>query len=427
MIEDKEVDLNSYRWERGINATWENVQEDQEGNIIQLSDELSRSHRAKLNRITKSVRRGLIRYIVVVLDCSEAAGEKDYRPNRLEACKSILERFVRDYFDQNPISQLAFGITANEIVEKKSELSGNSKNHITKISELVTVRGLASLKNSLLFAMTTLKHIPNYGHRELLIVYNSLSTCDHGDILETLEEAKKMKLRISIICLAAEIYICRYLTEQTGGQFAVALDAQHLQDLLNQHTIPSPEALQQEPMDAQFIYMGFPKRTFGASNIFGYDGKKVDKFTDAYICPRCLTRASDIPTQCCVCSLQLNSSSHIARSFHHLFPIPNFIEYMINPVPNIASTTSNPLTLNLSTPRYVAQLYQPENGIVLFDAKDSPITMPITKQLSHCYGCLMSLESVNKAALLCPQCKNLFCIDCDLFIHDSLHNCPGCG
>jgi transcription initiation factor TFIIH subunit 2 len=26
----------------------------------------------------------------------------------------------------------------------------------------------------------------------------------------------------------------------------------------------------------------------------------------------------------------------------------------------------------------------------------------------------------------CPNCKNWFCFDCDLFIHESLHNCPGC-
>lgn len=27
---------------------------------------------------------------------------------------------------------------------------------------------------------------------------------------------------------------------------------------------------------------------------------------------------------------------------------------------------------------------------------------------------------------VCPECKLPFCIDCDLYIHGTLHNCPGC-
>lgn len=26
----------------------------------------------------------------------------------------------------------------------------------------------------------------------------------------------------------------------------------------------------------------------------------------------------------------------------------------------------------------------------------------------------------------CPKCKQYFCLDCDIYIHESLHNCPGC-
>ena len=26
----------------------------------------------------------------------------------------------------------------------------------------------------------------------------------------------------------------------------------------------------------------------------------------------------------------------------------------------------------------------------------------------------------------CGECKQLFCYDCDLYIHETLHNCPGC-
>ncbi|OLY80563.1 General transcription factor IIH subunit 2 [Smittium mucronatum] len=26
----------------------------------------------------------------------------------------------------------------------------------------------------------------------------------------------------------------------------------------------------------------------------------------------------------------------------------------------------------------------------------------------------------------CPDCLNMFCLDCDLYVHETVHNCPGC-
>lgn len=46
--------------------------------------------------------------------------------------------------------------------------------------------------------------------------------------------------------------------------------------------------------------------------------------------------------------------------------------------------------------------------------------------------CLTSMPagfgSGNKPDLsvVCPKCKRYFCLDCDIYIHESLHNCPGC-
>lgn len=77
----------------------------------------------------------------------------------------------------------------------------------------------------------------------------------------------------------------------------------------------------------------------------------------------------------------------------------------------------------------------------------------VNKNDSFCFGCQELLTSgdgssssssggsavVNKASavsvggsgnkkmtLQCPRCHNIFCVECDIFIHDSLHNCPGC-
>ena len=73
----------SFQWENGVARTWDTVEEDEHGNIITNIDySHERARRAKLHRITQSVRRGLIRCMVVVLDISTAALEKDMRPSR---------------------------------------------------------------------------------------------------------------------------------------------------------------------------------------------------------------------------------------------------------------------------------------------------------------------------------------------------------
>lgn len=43
-----------------------------------------------------------------------------------------------------------------------------------------------------------------------------------------------------------------------------------------------------------------------------------------YICPRCGSKLCDIPTDCAVCDLVVVSSPHLARSYHHLFPVPDW-------------------------------------------------------------------------------------------------------
>lgn len=59
--------------------------------------------------------------------------------------------------------------------------------HIQAISNLIRADGLASLQNILLLSMSILRHIPDYGCREIIILYTSLSTCDPGDIFATIE------------------------------------------------------------------------------------------------------------------------------------------------------------------------------------------------------------------------------------------------
>ena len=51
----------------------------------------------------------------------------------------------------------------------------------------------------------------------------------------------KKKKKVSIVCLAAEVYICKKIAEETGGLYFVAIDASHLNNLLHKLTIPPPK------------------------------------------------------------------------------------------------------------------------------------------------------------------------------------------
>ncbi|KAF6161785.1 hypothetical protein GIB67_008546 [Kingdonia uniflora] len=80
--------------------------------------------------------------------------------------------------------------------------------------------GDASLQNALDLVYENLNDIPSYGHREALILYSALTTCDPADIMETIQKCKKSKLRCSIIGLSAKIYICNHLCQETGGTYS---------------------------------------------------------------------------------------------------------------------------------------------------------------------------------------------------------------
>lgn len=61
-------------------------------------------------------------------------------------------------------------------------------------------------------------HLPTHSSREIVIIFGSLTTCDPGDIYETLDDCVKDKIKISVVALAAEMKICKELCERTDGE-----------------------------------------------------------------------------------------------------------------------------------------------------------------------------------------------------------------
>ncbi|KAL5712311.1 General transcription factor IIH subunit 2 [Ranunculus cassubicifolius] len=295
------------------------------------------------------------------------------------------EAFIREFFDQNPLSHIGLVILKDGVVHYLTDLGGGPDSHIKALMNKLESSGDASLQNGLELVHGYLNNIPSYGHREVLILYSALSTCDPGDIMETIQKCKKSKIRCSVVGLSAEIYICKHLCQETGGSYTVAVDESHFKELVLEHAPPPPAIA--EFAVSNLIKMGFPQRAAEGVISFCACHKEV-KVGGGYTCPRCKARVCELPTECQICGLTLVSSPHLARSYHHLFPITPFDEVS-------ATSMSNSMR---SLPQ-------------------------------ACFGCQQTLPVLGKKPNLrvaCPKCNQHFCLDCDIYIHESLHNCPGC-
>ncbi|KAK4875443.1 hypothetical protein RN001_011865 [Aquatica leii] len=383
-----EEDAKEYRWETGYEKTWEAIKEDDEGFLeASVTDIIQRAKRKRQAQKLPNTKLGMMRHLYLLLDCSDSMSNQDLKPTRLYCTLKLLELFIEEFFDQNPISQLGVIIMQNKRADKISELTGNPRKHIKAITTLnrTSLIGEPSLQNGLNVALKSLKLLPSHASREVLVIIGSLTTCDPTDINTTIDALKVEGVRCSIIGLAAEVHICKQLAAETNGTYSVILDDSHYKDLLFQHIEPPPAAV---CLDSSLIKMGFPHQmvTEGTDEPLTMCMCHVDSVeegskltTGGYYCPQCCSKYCELPVECRVCGLTLVSAPHLARSYHHLFPAPSFKETDYN------------------------------------------------NQSLICYSCQKSFTDLDKHVYQCPKCERTFCIDCDIFIHDVLHTCPGCA
>lgn len=422
-----EDDGKEYRWETGYEKTWEAIKEDEGGLLEAAVTEEIAAQRAKQRRLLAQrqhelwggVRLGMMRHLYVVVDFSDAMADQDLKPTRYLCTMKLLEGFIEEFFDQNPISQMGVIITRNKRAEKICELAGNPRKHIKLIQQFAKQAwnggGEPSIQNALELAHSSLKLLPPHASREVLILLGSLTTCDPGDITTTIESVRKVGIRCSIIGLAAEVHVCKLLARVTGGDFGVALDDVHFRELLLQQVLPPPSATITTPsgpnatvaptIDASLVKMGFPQHhVAGLPTADGVtkqppqqaftmcmchlDAKEEDgsvsttrNTSGGYFCPQCCSKYCELPVECKACGLALVSAPHLARSYHHLFPVAPYTE------------------------------------------------LPISKSLgiSSCQSCLYRFKQADKMCYRCETCHQIFCLECDLFIHDTMHVCPGCS
>uniref|UniRef100_A0A6B2EHX3 General transcription factor IIH subunit n=1 Tax=Phlebotomus kandelakii TaxID=1109342 RepID=A0A6B2EHX3_9DIPT len=384
-----EDDPKEYRWETGYEKTWESIKEDDRGLLQSSVAEIIQKAKRKRQAEKKGHSRlGMMRHLYVIVDGTENMSLQDLKPTRMVCTMKLLEVFIEEFFDQNPISQMGFIVLKSKRAEKISDLTGSSRKHVKAIRGLanMSLQGEPSLQNGLDFALKTLKMVPAHASRECLVIMGSLTTCDPTDIHVTIDALKSEGIRCSVISLSAEVRICKHMTRETSGLYSVILDDAHFRDQLLQHVEPPPAAKSQEN---SLIKMGFPHGgteegkepalTLCTCHLDSTD-EPSHLSVGGYQCPQCLSKYCELPIECLTCGLTLVSAPHLARSYHHLFPVARFHE------------------------------------------------VEFQQQAETCYACQKIFsDTMDKLVYQCETCRMFFCTDCDIFIHDDLHTCVGCS
>lgn len=147
-------------WE-DVQRSWEHVLETSDGTLN--DDFLDAEKRSRLLRDTTALQRGIIRHLMLVLDMSFAMADKDLLPNRYNVACNYAIDFVREYFEQNPISQMGIIAMRDGVAVRVSDMSGNPADHIEKLRKCLEEQeplGNPSLQNALEMCRGALLYAP---------------------------------------------------------------------------------------------------------------------------------------------------------------------------------------------------------------------------------------------------------------------------
>lgn len=406
------------------------------------------------------------------MDLSTAMIEKDLRPTRYLLTIRYVSEFVTEFFEQNPISQLGIIGMRDGLAIRISDVSGNPNDHISKLQKLrqEEPKGQPSLQNALDMARGALFHAPTHTTREVLLIFGSLLSSDPGDIHNTISALVRSNITCTVIGLAAQVAICRTLVERTNPSLSptqtynVALNEQHYRELLMQATTPpttastDPSSTKGPSVTSSLLMMGFPSRIVSPEPTLCACHSKPTR--GGYLCSRCTSKVCALPTSCPACGLTLILSTHLARSYHHLFPLRNWTEvswarassaagrdqpacfgchtlFPSRPATNPAATETSPTTARRSStihnrPTSAANTKADQNGnssirgqnhdrVSLGNSDAAPRTGKLAGAVAG------KADGVSESGrYACETCSRFFCIDCDVFAHEVVHNCPGC-
>ncbi|EUC43285.1 hypothetical protein COCMIDRAFT_38763 [Bipolaris oryzae ATCC 44560] len=363
-------------WETEYSRTVEKtIQPADDGSLGQSVQEREEERKRKrLRKDTKPFQRGIIRHVVLVLDLSEAMLEKDMRPNRFITMINYTQDYIREFFEQNPISQMS-------VLGMYDECSRVGKSNTLPYAQSWHTRGYCRLR----------------------------------------QPAESGPWRHSPVCQG----VCERPNTGDESEYTIATDQEMLRELLLATTTPpvirqplvtdktAPvTTAQSSESAAALMMMGFPSRVVEDQlTMCACHGNLT---MGGYTCSRCSAKVCSLPITCPSCQLTLLLSTHLARSYHHLFPLRNWATVSWSRAREMGSKQCVGCLAAFSNPPNNAK----ENG----EAKRNS-EAKATKRDDNDSEEQKASES---GRYECRACESHFCIDCDMFAHMVLHNCPGC-
>lgn len=368
--------------------------------------------------------------------------EKDLRPTRYLLTIRYTTEFVTEFFEQNPISQLGIIGMRDGLAVRISDISGNPIDHISNLQRLreQEPKGQPSLQNALDMARAALFHAPTHTTREVLLLFGSLLSSDPGDIHTTINALVQSHITCTVIGLAAQVAICRTIVDRTNpslpsaSTYNVALNEQHYRELIMGATTPptTPQSTEESSVKSSLLMMGFPSRIVDPAPTLCACHSRPTR--GGYLCSRCTTKVCSLPTSCPACGLTLILSTHLARSYHHLFPLRNWKE--VNWARAEASEQKACFGCQTHFPdKTIGVKEQSMSGGQNHDRMSLQTTRgqpripkaSAHKDRSHANAAAPNKDGVSESGRYeCETCWCFFCIDCDVFAHEVVHNCPGC-
>lgn len=249
---------------------------------------------------------------------------------------------------------------------------------------------------------------------------------DPSHPVSSLSHAKATRASISTIHLAAEMFICKRLANETGGTLVVPLSENHLIANLDSYALQGPVGASSSSetdslsSQARLLVMGFPQMDVVQKIEDEFDATSTDAISTHYTCPRCLhclPADAALPTNCTVCRLMLVKFSQLARSYAHLFPQPS-LKLIHLDSPSTCHGCSSLIPLTPESASSSAPATNQAKTVFDFSAH--------TARVGSASSSMLHTTPPQELCYECEHCTHRFCGPCKEGIVLHLHQCIGC-
>jgi transcription initiation factor TFIIH subunit 2 len=373
----EENDAGDHSWVQWYQRSWLEIQERPDGlvHVPSASTEtLPGVRRQRQSSVSSgAVKKGLIRFMYLILDFSDSMQQSDYKPNRIDfVIAELCNKYIPEFFRSNPLSYISIIVMRNGSAHFVTKMNGQPKFQVKQLKEFATTHnpsGSCSLVAALDLILKS-SDAPQYATKEILLLWGSLNSIDppttplHPFMTEKVRTSDAAA--IHVISLSPEVFAVKKLSEcLAGSSFSVPMNGIDFASALHATVTPRPTTSSAKPV---YIKMGFPMKFFDAVKLVKCVCHR--EFHNAvYSCPQCQSMVCEIPVACPVCKLTLCDKDMLTRVHRLLYDMPEFVD---------------------------------GSG-------------------ECCFGC----DGPN-ARGMCVECRCVFCAECEAFAHDTLRHCIGC-